>query len=774
MSNKSQQGGASNSGNQALMPQAVELHGAGLLDQAAEIYKEILAGSPRDFHANHLLGVVALQQGQLDTATGLLGLALSISPRDPAAMGNLGITYQRTGKTAQAHELFQVALELQPNSPVALSNAATGLHDLGRYSEALLLARKACQLDPDAYDPCNLLGVCLFKAGEDRAAVDVLEAATRLQPNRAEAWANLSIASRSIGEEDLADKYADKAASLKPDSPGAMVALAAAQQDQGRFAEAIESYRKLLLMGTPSADVRAAYAHALLVDERNDEAIEQLQRAIALKDKDLAIRWALVMAPLRTVYESESARAASREAFAKGLRDVKEWYEQTSGIESAFKAVGVIQPFLLAYHPYNNRELLSRYGELCTAFMSTLPAPAGTTTKTKRVSAQGSAVGGERKLRLGIVSAHVRNHSVWNAITKGWLQNLDRNRFEVYLFHLDATADAETSEAREFVVQFEDRPRDLSGWIQSIKGAELDAILYPEIGMHTLTLRLACLRLAPVQATSWGQPETSGLPTIDLYFSAAALEPAGAASNYTERLVTLPNLGVYVEPLAPEIRTPSLRALKLPSDEPLLLCPGTPFKYAPEHDQVWVQIARQLGRRTLFRRSAGGRLVFFRIHGEERTKLLINRLRAAFDAGGLDFDSHVCFVPALERPDYFGLMQQSAFMLDTLGFSGFNTAIQAIECGLPVLAFEGEFMRGRLASGILRQLDLSELVATSTAEFVQKAVELAKDADRRKALQAKLIERREQLFHDPTPVRALESSLLEAVENARSLNSQQR
>jgi predicted O-linked N-acetylglucosamine transferase (SPINDLY family) len=88
-----------------------------------------------------------------------------------------------------------------------------------------------------------------------------------------------------------------------------------------------------------------------------------------------------------------------------------------------------------------------------------------------------------------------------------------------------------------------------------------------------------------------------------------------------------------------------------------------------------------------------------------------------------------------------------------------------------VLAFEGEFMRGRLASGILRQLDLPELVATSTAEFVQKAVELAKDADRRKALQAKLIERRERLFHDLTPVRALESSLLEAVEKARSLNS---
>ena len=52
-------------------------------------------------------------------------------------------------------------------------------------------------------------------------------------------------------------------------------------------------------------------------------------------------------------------------------------------------------------------------------------------------------------------------------------------------------------------------------------------------------------------------------------------------------------------------------------------------------------------------------------------------------------------------------------MLDTLGFSGFNTAIQAVECGLPVVSREGEFMRGRLGSGILRRMGMEALVATS-------------------------------------------------------------
>jgi predicted O-linked N-acetylglucosamine transferase (SPINDLY family) len=745
--------------SQGSMAQAVALHQAGQLDAAAGIYREILARSPRDFDANHLLGVVALQQRRFESAQSSINLALTIRPGDAPAMGNLGVSYLQDGKPDEARHWFEKALEITPNSPPALANLASVLHDLGQYREAIPLARKARKLDPGSYDASNVLGACLFKTGTDREAVEVLQAATRLQPDRTEAWANLSTVLRSLGQEDLANEYAAKAGALSPDSAVAMGALAAAEYGQGNIAGAIEKYGKLVLLSPHSADIRIAYAHALLDDDQNVAALEQLQKAQALRDKDLTIRWASVTAQLKAVYMSEVERVASREAFDKRMDSVRQWYESTPAIEAPFKAVGVNQPFLLAFHPENNRELLSRYGELCSTFMATYPLPAGVPGK---VAKPASVTAGARKLRLGVVSAQVRNHSVWNAITKGWLQNLDPSRFEVHLFQVDVAADEETAAAKALVAHLEDRPRDLSGWIQTIKGADLDVILYPEIGMHALTLKLACLRLAPIQAATWGHPETTGLPTMDLYISAAAIEPPAADGNYTERLVTLPNLGVYVEPLAPQAREINLRTLKLPRDEPLLLCPGSPFKYGPRYDSVWVQIAQRLGRKTLFRRSGGGRLVFFKFQGDERNRRLETRLRAAFDAAGVDFDSHVSFLQPLKRPDFFALMRRSALMLDTLSFSGFNTAIQAIECGLPMLAFEGEFMRGRLASGILRQLDLPQLVATTTDEFVQRAVELAHDPAGRKELQARILAGHDRVFRDLAPVRALEDCLLEA------------
>ena len=150
---------------------------------------------------------------------------------------------------------------------------------------------------------------------------------------------------------------------------------------------------------------------------------------------------------------------------------------------------------------------------------------------------------------MGIVSAHLRYHSVWSAITKGWFQELDPRRFALYAFHIGSDADQETAFAKSRAAHYEGGPKELREWVDAIAAQELDVLIYPEIGMDPMTVRLASLRLAPVQAASWGHPETSGLPTIDYYLSGEALEPEAAQAYYTESLVALPHLGCHFEPL---------------------------------------------------------------------------------------------------------------------------------------------------------------------------------------------------------------------------------
>jgi protein O-GlcNAc transferase len=740
-----------NTGIHPLLPQAVALHQAGRLEEAARMYESILRDTPAHFDAAHLLGVVALQEGRLEDAQRQIKHALKIEPNDQPALINLTAVYLRSGQLELAAECGEKAAMLLPASVDAMINYGTVLHEMGRYRDAIVPLEIAQSINPRSTVVCNLLGSCLLKTGDAPRAVSIFEIATNVAPTDSDGWTNLSAALNATSEHDRAIECANRAVALSLDSSNALAAQAAAQFELGKIEESVATYQRAVEL-KPTVVILCGLGVALITSGRHDDALTYLRRALELDGSNPYVRLLIAISELKPIYRSKAEIEFSRVAFDQAITELQSWYS-TALVKDAYTAVGASQPFFLAYQPYNNKPLLSRYGDLCASWMKSL---ASAVPMEPRVS---PSVG---KFRIGIVSAHVYNQSVWNAILKGWVHQLDRSKFEIYLFKIGGKKDQETLAAKGHVQHFDDRPKSLADWAITIQGANLDALIYDEIGMNALTLQLAAMRLAPLQAATWGHPETTGLPTIDFFLSAEGLEPPNAKDNYREKLVLLPHVGVYVEMLKPNSQDPDLRMLGLPRDEPLLLCPGPPFKYSPLHDRVWIEIARGL------KANGGGRMVFFSASSGTMHVQMADRLRNSFAQAGLDFDSHVCVIPFLDRQRYFGLMKQSALMLDTLDFSGFNTAIQAIECGLPYLAFEGSFMRGRLASCIMRRLELSELVATTYEDFAQRAVALTADNRRLEELRAEIVTRRVILFEDATPIRALEGFLAAEIGEQRN------
>jgi predicted O-linked N-acetylglucosamine transferase (SPINDLY family) len=355
-------------------------------------------------------------------------------------------------------------------------------------------------------------------------------------------------------------------------------------------------------------------------------------------------------------------------------------------------------------------------------------------------------------IRVGIASQYFWNHSVWKAIVKGWFENIDRERFALYVFYFGVREDQETLLAKSSAVHFEQGAKPLRQWVQGIVDLQLDVLIYPEIGMDPMSVKLASLRLAPVQVATWGHPETTGLPTIDYYLSAEGMEPPDAQENYTERLITLPNLGCFYRPWESEVIRPDLGKLGIDSRSPIFLCPGMPFKYAPQDDWIYAEIARRLGR---------CQFIFFIPGVSELAEKLRQRLEAAFVQYGLNIAEHVIFIPWLNGPAFDGLLRCADVFLDTMGFSGFNTAMQAVECGTPIVTREGRFLRGRLASGILKRMGLQELVAPSEEEYISLAVKLIRDGEYRERIRKRIEAERHILFEDIAPIRALESFLIE-------------
>jgi predicted O-linked N-acetylglucosamine transferase (SPINDLY family) len=99
---------------------------------------------------------------------------------------------------------------------------------------------------------------------------------------------------------------------------------------------------------------------------------------------------------------------------------------------------------------------------------------------------------------------------------------------------------------------------------------------------------------------------------------------------------------------------------------------------------------------------------------------------------------YVVVIPWQPRAAFHGLMKRADVYLDTIGFSGSTPAMQAVGSGLPIVTREGRFMRGRLASGLLKQIGLSELVAQSEEEYVATAARLVRDAEYGRRIRARI------------------------------------
>jgi predicted O-linked N-acetylglucosamine transferase (SPINDLY family) len=296
----------------------------------------------------------------------------------------------------------------------------------------------------------------------------------------------------------------------------------------------------------------------------------------------------------------------------------------------------------------------------------------------------------------------------------------------------------------------------LAGSIESmaeaIRGAGLDATLYPDVGIDPRTSLLAAMRLAPRQYAGWGHPETTGLASIDAFVSCAAMEPAGAASHYRERLLLLPGAGTqFLDPGAP---APAKRAdFGLREDERVHLVPHVPPKLHPDCDAVFAAIAAQDPRAVL---------VFFRFDRPVVRAVLERRIKAALAAAGADPARQLRFLDYLPRDRFLGLCSVADTMLDTLHWSGGANTIDALRCGLPVIACPGPFMRGRQTLGMLRQLGLdAELAADSPAAMAALAGAIAGDRERRAVLSRTIGERVTALFDGREALVALAARISE-------------
>ncbi len=545
--------------------------------------------------------------------------------------------------------------------------------------------------------------------------------------------------------------------------------LGFALQAQGRLDEAVASYRRALALKPDLAAAHGNLGNAFWELERLDDAATSYQQALALKP-DLAEAHANLGLVLQAQGEAEAAVASYRRALAlrpdpwspirtatvlpviAGSRDALLHARRrlADNLEALLRSdLGPADPrrplpspnFYLAYHGMNDRELQQAFASVC------LKACPGLAWTAPHCQDRAPREGG--RIRVGFMSRYLRHHTV-GKLTRGLIDRLSRDRFEVVVFQLPGPSD----EMSTVVAQAADRavrlPGHLSDARRRIAEESLDLLFYPEIGMDPMTYFLAYARLARVQCVTWGHPVTTGIPNVDYFVSSVHLEPEGAEAHYSERLVRLSRLPTYYYTPPAVDRPPDRRRLGLEDDCTLYVCPQSLFKFHPDFDGIVADILR---------RDRRGHLVLIEGLSENWSRRLRERFARVFP----DVVDRVRFVPRLTAPDFLNLLRVADALLDPLHFGAGNSAYEALALGIPIVTWPGPFMRGRVTHACYKQMEVMECVAGSAAQYVELAVRLANDPAWRGHLSERILAGNHAILEDIGAVHEMERFLAEAV-----------
>lgn len=286
---------------------ALDLHLAGRLGEAQDLYTRILDADPDQPDALHFLGVLAGQVGQGEAGLPLIVRALALRPEAADIHANRGNLLRGLNRPEAAAAAYRHAVALAPAFAEAWTDRATVLRTLGDGDGAIAALRRAVAAAPDltvARERLVLLlherGRLLIETGRAVAALPFLIRAAELAPLDADIAFLLGNTLYAAGlRADSVAAYR-RAVALVPDFLSAVFNLGIALGKTDRLQEAAAALAQANRIDPAHLDVLENLILALYALDREEEANARAGTALDLKD-GLAVAHAPALPPLPAV-----------------------------------------------------------------------------------------------------------------------------------------------------------------------------------------------------------------------------------------------------------------------------------------------------------------------------------------------------------------------------------------------------------------------------------------------------------------------------------------
>jgi predicted O-linked N-acetylglucosamine transferase (SPINDLY family) len=316
---------------------------------------------------------------------------------------------------------------------------------------------------------------------------------------------------------------------------------------------------------------------------------------------------------------------------------------------------------------------------------------------------------------------------------------LDRTKFEICLFPVASNPGPIEDYCRSFADSFSPLPEKLQEQVKVIREAALDILI---IGTNVTAVSnsvslIALHRLAPLQLVSYCSPVSTGMRQVDGFLSGTLNDVPGLQEHFSETLRFCdgpPGCLDYTVEAAGSGKCFDRASFGIADDEVVFVNAAACFKILPEMQETWAKILRAVPKsRLLLLPFNPNWSNAFPVKQFERT------LAEACARHGVSRDRFILAGSLPSRADVKALERIADVYLDTFPFSGSISVIDPLELGLPVVVQEGATQRSRMASALLRELDVPELITQDEAAYIALGIRLGNDIAVRRQLNAKIL-----------------------------------
>ena len=775
-----------NHNKEVIFDEALSLHQQGSLEKAKELYKQILEIDSDHFDTLHLTGMIENQQGNYQKSILLIEKAISLNPNVDFFYNNLGKIYLTINNYENALINFKKAITLNKNFEDAYFNLGECYRFLKKYSLSVknydfclvinpsnilaIINKGVCLFESNAFDECidifdqaiqldtsNLTAISnkalvLIKLKNFKKAYEVYETFLIKNPEQYQIYLLQSKVLIKLEKYKLALDKINKFIFKEPETFEGHYLKGNILGELSDYENSILAYNQAININLSSYDAWNNIGGMHYLNEDFNSAIDSYKQAVKLNPSSSKAFYNLGKS-----YLEKSRYKLSLESFSESVRLQNDYADAYNYIGIINKTLNKVEDAFYAFEKAyllkpDNNTLLSNFlfssmninkwnfniknsnvsisdtnllKKINVPFISitSIDDPkfhynvAKNYTQNKHKKKRGHSTRKlhtkRNKINVGYFSSDFGMHPVSFLIIE-LIENHDRNFFQVFGFSTKQKSPDDFM-AKRMASAFDKfyNVEELTSKKIADLSIENEIDIAVDLNGHTLFARtdIFAYGAAAIQINFLGFPSTMGANYYDYIIADKIVIPKETKKYYSEHIVYLPN---SYQP-NPSSRTRIKKHLTrsdfgLPEKKIIFCCFNNNYKILPETFNAWMDILNAVKDSVLWLSNTNSIAKCNIIYEAKKFNITSDRIIFASYLDNLD--------------DHLSRISLADLFLDTLPYNAQTTASDALWAELPVLTKIGKSFSSRVASSLLKCLNLEELITSNYDEYIKKAIEL--------------------------------------------------